>query len=85
MDALADPACPGGTTSCDPLGYLAVLTWASDLLRQNPDITPLFSEYVRSSKHDQSIDFPLDEYESAAVEWLLLGLAEIPPAGVELD
>ncbi|KAA0215784.1 MAG: hypothetical protein DYG94_06465 [Leptolyngbya sp. PLA3] len=85
MGALADPDCPKNEMSCDLLWYLAVLTWAGALLRQNPVITPLFAEYVRSVEHDHPIDFPLDEYQSAAVEWLLLGLAEIPPPGVELS
>ncbi|HED53172.1 MAG TPA: hypothetical protein ENJ00_03105 [Phycisphaerales bacterium] len=84
MDVLADPHCPKNNMSCDLLSYMAVLTWAGGVFRQNPAITPLFAEYVRGVEHDRPIDFPLDDYEAAAVEWLLLGLAELPPPGVEL-
>jgi len=69
-------------SACDPLSYLAILLWAGDLVRQNPTIPRSFAEYV--SQHADADGLPLVEYEAAAVEWLLLGLAELPPGGVDV-
>ncbi|MCL4743321.1 MAG: hypothetical protein KJZ54_14085 [Phycisphaerales bacterium] len=82
---LPDPSCPKNDLSCELISYLAVLAWSAVTQRRNPDVTPLFAEYVRAGELDRRIDFPIDTYEAAAVEWLLLGLAELPPLGVELD
>ncbi|MCC6909441.1 MAG: hypothetical protein IT430_15985 [Phycisphaerales bacterium] len=81
---LKDPKCPRNDLWCDLLMYLAVLVWASHLMRRNPEVTRHFAEYVRKCEGVRPIDFPIQTYEAAAVEWLLLGLAEIPPPGIEL-
>ncbi|MBX3364002.1 MAG: hypothetical protein KF866_04485 [Phycisphaeraceae bacterium] len=82
---LPDPSCPKNDLSCDLISYLAVLAWSAAFLRRNPDVTRLFTEYVRAGEPEHPIDCPIETYEAAAVEWLLLGLAELPPPGVELD
>jgi len=70
--------------SCDLLSYLAVLSWAARLVREHPAIPISFDGYIRSNADGCAASLPLGEYEGAAVEWLLLGLAELPPTGVEL-
>jgi hypothetical protein len=70
-------------SACDLATYLAILAWSANLARTNPSITPGFARYVRTvTKH--GISFPISEYDAAAIEWFLLGLAELPPAGVRL-
>jgi len=82
---LEDASCPPTESACDLLSYLAVLVWASRVVRLNSEITPLFTEYVRASGGNEPVDFPIETYDAAAMEWLLLGLAEVPPAGVEMS
>ncbi|MCY2927435.1 MAG: hypothetical protein NT031_18765 [Planctomycetota bacterium] len=65
---------------CDSLTYLAILLWAGEFLRTNPQIIPAFVEYV--ARHADSLELPLAQYEAAAVEWFLLGLVELAPQGV---
>jgi hypothetical protein len=81
---LPDPSCPANDLSCDMISYLGVLSWSAKMIRRNPHVTSLFAQYVRGHERVESIDFPLDTYEAAAVEWLLLGLAELPPPGVSV-
>lgn len=81
---LPDARCADADPSCDLLSYLAVLSWAAALVRANDALTQRFAEYVRAAGPHLDIRFPLDEYDAGAVEWVLLGLAEIPPPGVQL-
>jgi hypothetical protein len=67
---------------CDALTYLSILLWAAELVGDNPQITSNFADYV--GRHAAGHGLPLAEYEGAAVEWFLLGLVELPPAGVNL-
>lgn len=67
--------------ACDLLSYVAVLRWSADLIRANPEITARFSRHVRAHA---PTNLPLETYEAVAVEWLLLGLVELPPGGVSL-
>lgn len=68
--------------ACDPLSYLAVLRWSADLIRENQCIPTAFASYVRSHVEEpQEMPAP-ESLESAAVEWLLLGLVELQPVGV---
>ncbi len=69
--------------SCDVASFLAILTWSRDLLLENPSITHFFAEHVRKHANGTGTELPLETYEAAAVEWLLLGLVELPPSGVE--
>lgn len=62
--------------------YLTVLLWAAELIRENPEITPSFAEYVRVHAEGEPTPPDLERYHAPAVEWLLLGLVELPPAGV---
>jgi hypothetical protein len=81
---LPNAQCPSADPSCDLVSYLAVLAWSATVMRRHPLITPLFAEYVRANGGTASIDFPIETYDAAAMEWMLLGLTEIPPPGVEL-
>ena len=68
---------------CDALTYLAILRWSADLIRTNPDILAEFANHVRNYATGE-IDFALEPLEAVAVEWLLMGLVSLPPAGVIL-
>lgn len=70
---------------CDLSSYLAVLVWASQLLKANPKISRNFEEYVQ--RHAGGVPLPTDieQYEAVAIEWFLLGLVEIPPPGVHVN
>jgi hypothetical protein len=74
--------CPNAAPACDLLSYLAVVRWSADVIRANPNIAQLFVEHVQASANGAAIDLPLDTYEAAAMEWLLLGLVELLPQGV---
>ena len=69
---------------CDLPTYFAVLVWASQLVQKNPCIVRGFDKYIRQHA---AIPVPgeVAEYEAAAVEWFLLGLVELPPAGVTIE
>lgn len=79
---LPEARCQDAAPACDLLSYVAVVRWSADVLRVNPDIVPLFAEHVRAYADTAVIGQPLDAYEAAAMEWLLLGLVELPPQGV---
>lgn len=66
---------------CDMVTYVSILLWAAELVRANPQISSGFADYV--GRHADGNRLPLAEYEGAAVEWFLLGLVELPPAGVK--
>lgn len=68
----------------DLMKYLAFLVWGGRVLRENPEVCGAFAAYVERH-HEGSIDLNLREYESAALEWLLLGLVELPPAGIIIE
>ena len=68
---------------CDALTYLSILLWAAEMVGDNPQITSGFADYV--GRHTAGHGLPLAEYEGAAVEWFLLGLVELPPAGVSMS
>lgn len=69
---------------CDLPTYLAVLAWASRLVRDNPCITPAFYEHVRRHANKVTVSPEVAEYDAAALEWFLLGLVALPPVGVDL-
>jgi len=73
-----------GDTACDAASYVAILIWAGDLLRGNPEIGAAYDRFYRNHCDDQQLPADLATYEAAAVEWLLLGLVELPPSGVTL-
>jgi hypothetical protein len=67
--------------------YLAILAWGGRFLRENPELTSKFATYVvqeAGDKADIARALPLQSYDGAALEWLLLGLVEVPPEGVTL-
>ena len=67
---------------CDLQWYLGILFWSAEVLRNNPPITQHFATYVRGKSEGFGGDLPMDTYEAAAMEWFLLGLVELSPAGV---
>jgi hypothetical protein len=69
---------------CDLPTYAAVLVWASQLVRENPCIVSEFGKYI-GSKVKTPVPEEVAEYEAAAVEWFLLGLVELRPAGVTTE
>jgi len=70
--------------ACDLLSYVSILAWCAEVIRENPTIKTCFAEHVRTHAEGEAEGLPLEEYEAAAMEWLLLGLVEIPPEGVSL-
>ena len=76
----SDKLAPGA--ACDLLSYLAILRWSADVIRANSVIADCFAEHVKQHAGKAANDLPLAHYEAAAIEWLLLGLTELPPAGV---
>lgn len=70
------------TKACDLSTYVAILDWAAELIRLNPSVLTEFDLYVRRTAGETEIPPDLADYEAAAVEWFLLGLVELPPAGV---
>jgi hypothetical protein len=65
------------------MDYLAVLVWGGRVLRDNPGVCSAFANYVERNCKGPVVK--LREYEGAALEWLLLGLVELPPAGLTID
>jgi hypothetical protein len=80
--ALFGGPCKRKDTACDLSSYLAVLLWSARLSRENPGISTEFWAYVNGHK---GVPAYVETYDAAAVEWFLLGLVEIPPAGVHLN
>jgi hypothetical protein len=68
--------------ACDLLSYLAIVRWSAEVVESNAAIMECFARHVARHAEGTPIDVPLDSYDAAAMEWLLLGLVEIPPAGV---
>jgi hypothetical protein len=68
--------------TCDLASYLAVLQWASGLVRRHPRIAATFAAYVQQYANGAQLPPDLPTYEAAAVEWFLLGVVELPPVGV---
>jgi hypothetical protein len=60
--------------------YLALLVWGGRVLHANPAIMDAFARHVAA--HCDPAPPDAREHEGAALEWLLLGLVELPPAGV---
>ena len=52
------------------------------MVRDNPHVPQVFAEHVQSHAARETLPADLERYEAAAVEWLLLGLVELPPDGV---
>lgn len=67
---------------CDFRYYPAILLWCSRIIRDNPNICSIFYKYLCDKYHNPPKY--LKHYEAAAVEWLLCGLVELPPKGVEM-
>ena len=65
------------------LRYVSVLALASEFVTAN-NILPEFGRAVRLLAPGAAIPADIDTYEATAVEWCLVGLAEMPPAGAEL-
>jgi hypothetical protein len=68
--------------ACDPLSYVAILIWAGQVLRDNPEIAVHFARYLRAKCDAAYLPPEPEKFEAVAIEWLLLGLVELPPPGV---
>jgi hypothetical protein len=68
--------------ACDLLSYLAIVRWAAEVIESNPTIVDCFARHVARHAEGTPIGVPVERYDAAAVEWLLLGIVEIPPAGI---
>ena len=78
-----DVQCGPKGEACDLLSYLSILVWGAAIIRANPSICSTFAAHVRRHRKKEEVDtLPLETFDAAALEWLLLGLVEIPPAGV---
>ena len=75
----------GVQTCALPIWYLDLLFWASALLRDNPAIRTAFAGQVREHAGGEELPSGLEDFEASAVEWLLLGLVELPPDGTMID
>ncbi len=66
--------------------YLATLLWAGRLIGAHPGLMPAFiTQLERYAKRNGTrVHSAARRAQGAAVEWLLLGLVELPPAGVTL-
>jgi hypothetical protein len=69
--------------TCDLVSYLAILLWAGQIVRDNPTVPAIFAQHCRDAPSEFAL--PFLEYEAAGLEWLLLGLAELPPPGVRVS
>ncbi len=67
--------------TCDLGTYLAVLVWAGAFVRANPQLPLCFAAYVQRHAEDTKLPTDIAEYDAVAMEWFLLGVVEIPPAG----
>ena len=56
--------------------YFKALVFASDLISNYPHILETFASKVHND---------IGTYEATAAEWFLLGLVELPPAGIEVS
>ena len=77
------PCKPRGE-SCDPLSYLSILFWGASIIRAHQSICSSFITHVLRNAEQDTGTLSLKTLEAAALEWFLLGLVEIPPAGVNL-
>lgn len=65
--------------------YIRVLIFASGFVKQNTHILTVFAQTVRDLARDNpAVPDDIQTYEAAAAEWCLIGLAEMPPSGVEV-
>lgn len=74
-----DLPCGKRGEACDLMSYMAVLVWGGQMLRQNPHVGQLFAAGVGNHCPGRVTRLPLATYEAAALEWLLMGLVELPP------
>lgn len=71
-------------SACDQLSYLGLHFGLAKVLRKNPHITRCFAEYIRPHVSSDSRAIDVTIFDGAAMEWLLLGLAEMTPCGVDI-
>ena len=70
--------------ACDPFTYVAVLTACADLVRRNPLIRDGLARFLKRECKEVVPPDNISEFEAAAAEWFLLGVAELVPAGVSV-
>lgn len=62
--------------------YPAVLWLGHKILENNPTVMKCFREMVLRHAKDAENGLSLMDYEAPAIEWLLIGLVEVPPNGL---
>ena len=62
---------------------LAITVWSGQLMQANPSINAAFDSHIRKYAKE-SVPENIGTYDAAAIEWLLLGLVELPPEGVTI-
>ena len=67
--------------TCDLGTYLAILAWAGTFVRAHPQLSLGFTDYVQRHAGAARLPADISEYDAVAMEWFLLGVVEIPPAG----
>jgi hypothetical protein len=67
--------------TCDLGTYLAIVAWAGTFVRDHPQLPVCFADYIQRHAGDAQLPTAIAEYEAVAMEWFLLGVVEIPPAG----
>jgi hypothetical protein len=64
--------------------YLRLLALASEFVKTNPHIVSEFARTVRAFGVEGEVPADIETYEATAVEWCILGLAEMPPQGMTI-
>ena len=67
--------------TCDLGTYLAVLAWAGAFVRAHPLLPCCFADYIQRHAEGTQLPSAIAAYDAVAMEWFLLGVVEIPPAG----
>ena len=62
---------------------LAIMAWSGQVLQSNPSINAAFDAHIRRYAKVTVLE-DVKTYDAAAIEWLLLGLVELPPVGVTI-
>ena len=59
------------------------MVWSGRVLQANPGISAAFDSHIRAYAK-LAVPEDIGTYDAAAMEWLLLGLVELPPEGVTI-
>lgn len=75
---------PTNDEVCDVHSYVAILSWSAMILKHNLHIKEQFMTFVSKHAEEPQCGFSrIADLDAVALEWVLLGLAELPPRGVQ--